>query len=81
MKMQEETITAIATARGNGAIGIIRIDGARAVAIANTIFSGKLTVAEAEPNRMHLGAIINEDKQIIDQVLICKYLAPNSYTG
>lgn len=74
----ESTICALATAIG-GAIGTIRISGSKTIEIVNSIFTKNLN--GAKPNTVHYGHIINEEKKIIDEVLISIFHAPHSYTG
>jgi len=73
-----ETIAAIATAPGHGAIAIVRISGEEAIDIADKIFSG--SVKTFETHTAHYGKILS-DKNVIDHVLLLPMLAPNSYTG
>ena len=77
---EKDTIAAIATPQGNGAIGIIRISGNAAFKIVKKIFHSKIDFDEIIPNSMVFGKII-EDSQVIDHVMMCKYVAPRSYTG
>ncbi len=78
--MFNKTITAIATANGgNGGVGIIRISGDDAIAIANKIFKG-VSLATVQSHTMHLGKIVHKGL-VVDEALICVYKAPNSYTG
>jgi len=78
--MFNKTITAIATANGgNGGVGIIRISGDDAIAIANKIFKG-VPLTTVESHKMHLGKIVLNNR-IVDEVLVCVYKSPNSYTG
>ena len=77
-----ETICALATAPG-GALGIIRISGAQALEILSRIFTKDLTTAQ--PNTIHYGHIVENlaipSSQVIDEVLVCVFRAPHSYTG
>ena len=78
-----ETICALATASG-GALGIIRISGDHSLEILSHIFSKDLTTAQA--NTIHYGHIVESDavsphQQVIDEVLVCVFRAPHSYTG
>lgn len=78
----EECICALATPAG-GAIGIIRLSGAKAIENTDKIFSaanGKLLV-EAKPNTLHYGEIKDKDGNTIDDVLVSVFRAPHSYTG
>lgn len=74
-----ETIVALATPPGEGAIGIIRLSGKEAIAIADQIFKGKRLVAQ-QSHTIHFGKIIDGDK-IIDEVVVSLYKGPKSYTG
>jgi len=74
-----ETIVALATPPGEGAIGIIRLSGKEAITIADKIFKGKRLVAQ-QSHTIHFGKIIDGDK-IIDEVVVSLYKGPKSYTG
>ncbi|MBZ0261127.1 MAG: tRNA uridine-5-carboxymethylaminomethyl(34) synthesis GTPase MnmE [Hyphomicrobiales bacterium] len=73
------TIAAIATPPGEGAIGIIRLSGADAIAIADKIFSGK-RLAKQPSHTLHFGRIM-DGGEIVDEVVISLYNGPKSYTG
>ena len=77
----EDTIAAIATPNGVGAISIIRISGNKAISVADSIFKGKTHVADASSHTVHYGKVVNEQKDFIDDVLLTIFKAPNSYTG
>lgn len=82
MTTNEECICALATPAG-GAIGIIRLSGNQAIAITDQIFKtahGK-SLAEASPNTLHYGEIIDKEGHTIDDVLVSVFKAPHSYTG
>jgi tRNA modification GTPase len=76
----EDTIVAIATPPGVGAISVIRISGADAISAADSIFTGKSKLSESRSHTIHYGNIFN-DKEIIDDVLVSVFHNPNSYTG
>lgn len=79
----EETISAVATAPGEGAIGIIRMSGDKAIAIAGKIFRGAKTknITEIESQKMIYGYILDpENEKKIDEVLVLIMRAPRSYT-
>ncbi|MCD8306222.1 MAG: tRNA uridine-5-carboxymethylaminomethyl(34) synthesis GTPase MnmE [Prevotella sp.] len=73
------TICAIATAQG-GAIGIVRVSGERAIAIAEGIFRGKRKVKDAKPYSILYGRIV-DGEETVDEVLVAIFRAPHSYTG
>lgn len=77
----EDTITAIATPSGVGAIAIIRISGNSAISVADAIFRGKIRVSDAKSHTVHYGKISDEKNELIDDVLLSVFKAPNSYTG
>ena len=74
----ENTIAAIATPLGVGAIAIIRVSGIDAISIVNKIFKGK-DLNKVESHTINYGHIIENDK-IIDEVLISVMKAPKTYT-
>ena len=75
-----DTIAALATPWGTGAVALIRISGPEAVAVTDKIFRGRQTLAGAEPGRVARGNIGHEDRTI-DEVLVTVFRAPKSYTG
>jgi tRNA modification GTPase len=77
----EDTIAAIATPNGVGAISIIRISGNEATHIADSIFKGKILVSDARSHTVHYGKIVDSQDNLIDDVLLTVFKAPNSYTG
>jgi len=77
-----ETIVALATPSGAGAIAVIRLSGANAIAIAAEVFesvSGK-DITKQKTHTIHLGHIVDCTK-VYDQVLLSIFKGPNSYTG
>lgn len=77
----DDTIAAIATAPGEGGIGIIRISGEKSLQVANSIFksiSGK-KIEEYNTRTLICGHIVDNDK-VIDEVLVAFMKGPNSYT-
>lgn len=81
MISNEQTIAAIATAAGVGAIGVIRLSGPDALHIADRIFKGK-RLAEQASHTLHFGKIISPaDGMEIDEVVASVFRAPKSYTG
>lgn len=74
------TIIAPATASG-GAVMVIRISGSRAIEIADRMFRGRRTLADADGYTLHYGRIVNEAGNIVDDVVVALFRAPHSYTG
>lgn len=82
--MQNDTICAVSTAAGMGAIAVIRVSGESSIAIADTLFSSvckQKTLQTAKGYSVHYGKIINEIGEVIDEVLLTVFRAPNSFTG
>ena len=81
--ISEETIVALATASGSGAIAVIRLSGLDAISIVDNNFksikSGK-SLSIQKTHTIHLGHIVDNNKTI-DEVLISVFKNPNSYTG
>jgi tRNA modification GTPase len=78
----QETIVALATPSGAGAIAIIRLSGKEAITIAAQVFesvSGK-DITKQKTHTIHLGHIVDGTK-VYDQVLLSIFKGPNSYTG
>ncbi|QEK51121.1 tRNA uridine-5-carboxymethylaminomethyl(34) synthesis GTPase MnmE [Pedobacter aquae] len=75
---QEETIVALATPAGIGAIGVIRLSGPEAISITNKVFYGKNLEAQ-DSHTIHFGTLRDGDF-IIDEVLVSLFVAPKSYT-
>jgi len=73
------TICALSTPQGSGAIGLIRLSGENALKIANKIFEGK-DLESVATQSLHFGKII-DGEEIVDEVLVSVFKAPNSYTG
>ena len=81
--MAEETISAVITALGEGAVGIVRISGEQALAVGETLFkaaSGK-KLAEYKPNTMVYGHVYDQDGSLVDEVLAVFMQGPRSYTA
>jgi tRNA modification GTPase len=75
----EDTICALATPMGTGAIGVIRISGPKAISIVSDCFKGK-NLNEVPTHTLHLGKMM-DGKEIVDEVLAAVFVAPKSYTG
>ncbi|MDP8209397.1 MAG: tRNA uridine-5-carboxymethylaminomethyl(34) synthesis GTPase MnmE [Candidatus Stygibacter australis] len=80
MNFNQDTIAAQSTAAGKGAIHIIRLSGADAIKICDKIFKAQKTLAET-PSRYATFGKIYACEQLIDEVLITVFRAPDSYTG
>src|SRR5512140_124623 len=76
-----DTIAAIATPPGEGAIAVIRISGPAAIGIADRIFRGRTPLADAPGFTVHYGTAVEQNGQPVDQVLASLFRSPHSYTG
>ncbi len=80
--LYNDSIVALATPSGAGAIAVIRISGERAIAIGNSVFKsikGK-DLTQQKSHTLHLGHII-DDQKTLDEVLVSIFKGPHSYTG
>jgi len=75
----DDTIVALATPPGVGAIGVIRLSGSRAFNIVNPLFPSKDLAAQPS-HTLHVGFIKNGD-EVMDEVVIGVFKGPHSYTG
>ena len=75
----EDTIVAISTANGVGAISIIRLSGPTALDVASSIFKGK-DLKKVASHTINHGYIVDKNGSIIDEVLVSVMLAPKTYT-
>ena len=81
--MYHDTIAAIGTAMSHSGIGIVRISGEEAIAVADRIFRFKkkeTSLFQAATHTIHYGYIV-EEEQIIDEVLVSVMKGPHSYTA
>ncbi|MBE9597938.1 tRNA uridine-5-carboxymethylaminomethyl(34) synthesis GTPase MnmE [Pedobacter sp. MC2016-24] len=73
-----ETIVALSTPPGIGAIGVIRLSGKDAISITDSVFSGK-NLIDQDSHTIHFG-LIKDGNVVIDEVLVSLFVAPKSYT-
>jgi tRNA modification GTPase len=76
-----ETIAAISTPAGEGAIALVRVSGVDAIAVADKIFRGKKKPSRFVSHVQHFGEILDGVDRLIDQVMLSIHRAPASYTG
>lgn len=74
-----DTICALSTANGVGAIAVIRISGVNTFPILDKIFSKKLT--DKSSHTTHFGVITDKNGELIDEVLVNIFKNPHSFTG
>ena len=77
----EDTIAAVATPPGIGAISVIRVSGPKTIAIVDAVFLGKDKLVNVLSNTIKHGKIVDDDGNHIDDVLISVFRNPHSYTG
>jgi tRNA modification GTPase len=75
----DDTIVALATPPGIGAIGVIRISGTTAIAIADRLFTSK-NLQQQPSHTLHVG-LLKSGGEVLDEVVVSLYKAPRSYTG
>jgi tRNA modification GTPase len=81
--IQNDTIIALATPSGVGAISVIRLSGEKAIEIADAFFTSvtkKKSLCNQKTHTIHLGHIVNNNV-ILDEVLVSVFKNPRSYTG
>lgn len=73
-----DTIVALATAAGSGAIAVIRLSGPDSIPIANQVFKGK-DLTKQKSHTIHFGTI-RDGEEVLDEVLVSLFVGPHSYT-
>lgn len=82
MKLRSsDTIVAIATPLGTGAISIVRMSGPDAVAMADRVFHGNSPLSATPGYTIRHGKIVDLNNETIDEVLVSVFRSPHSYTG
>jgi len=74
-----DTIIALSTPPGSGAIGVIRLSGPDTIKVVDEVFYGR-NLTKVEGNTVHFGKIKDEQDRMIDECLATVFLAPRSYT-
>jgi tRNA modification GTPase len=74
----QDTIVALATAQGPGAIAVIRLSGPDAISLTNKVFRGK-NLEQQPSHTLHFGTI-RDGERLVDEVLVSLFVAPHSYT-
>lgn len=75
----DDTIVALATAHGIGAIAVIRISGPDAFTIANALFPSK-DITQVKSHTLHVG-LLKDESELLDEVVVAVFRGPKSYTG
>src|SRR5690625_4948514 len=76
----DDTIIALATPPGEGALGIIRLSGKESIPIADRFFPSK-NLTEVKSHTLHFGSFTNHQDEIVDEVVLSIFHNPRSYTG
>lgn len=76
-----DTIAAIATAPGSAGVGIVRVSGPEALALADQLFQGRKRPSRTPGGRFLFGQLIAADGEPLDEGLCLVFRAPHSYTG
>ncbi|MCQ6265065.1 tRNA uridine-5-carboxymethylaminomethyl(34) synthesis GTPase MnmE [Fictibacillus sp. WQ 8-8] len=79
--MEYDTITAISTPMGEGAIAIVRLSGSEAIAIADSIYKGKKMLQEVESHTIHYGKLIEpKTGEPVEEVMVSVMKGPRTFT-
>lgn len=81
MQLDNDTIVALATPAGVGAISVIRVSGSESISVSDQIFRGKTKLVDCLTHTIHYGKVFDSNNELIDDVLISVFRNPNSYTG
>lgn len=80
ISFSKDTIVAVSTPPGSGGIAVIRISGPEALDITGSVWRGR-PFKGCDSHTAHLGKIVDEQGDTLDEVVATLFLAPNSYTG
>ncbi|SFE63530.1 tRNA uridine-5-carboxymethylaminomethyl(34) synthesis GTPase MnmE [Alteribacillus iranensis] len=79
--MEFDTIAAISTPSGEGAIAIVRLSGDQALTIADQIYKGKSRLVDVASHTIHYGHIVHPDsEEVIEEVMVSVLRAPRTFT-
>lgn len=81
--MKSDTIVGVATGMTNSGIGIIRVSGQEAIEVVDRLFEmkhGRIGLKEAETHTIHYGFILDEQRNVVDEVMVSVMKAPRSFT-
>ena len=77
----DDTIAAIATPVGEGAIAVIRVSGPDAIATLDKLFRGRTSLSDAAGFTAHYGRLVDLKGSPVDEVIVTLFREPHSYTG
>jgi tRNA modification GTPase len=75
-----DTIAAISTALGHGAIAVVRLSGEDAINIGDRVFRGGRSLCSCPSHTVHFGRVVDGTERTVDEVLATVMLSPNTYT-
>jgi len=79
--VEYETIAAISTPMGEGAIAIVRLSGEEAIKIADRLYKGKQRLESVDTHTIHYGHLIDPDtKQVAEEVMVSVMRGPRTFT-
>lgn len=78
--LSDDTIMAVATPPGKGALAIIRLSGNEAFSIADSVWKGT-ELSDSKSHTVHLGNIVDESGEVLDQAVATLFRGPKSFTG
>lgn len=81
LSQNEDTIVALATPNGVGAIAVIRVSGPNAISSVDNVFSGKKKLVDCASHTLHYGKILEDGEEAIDDVLVSVFSNGHSFTG
>jgi len=81
LSQNEDTIVALATPNGVGAISVIRVSGPKSVESVDKIFAGKRKLVDCASHTIHYGKILGDGEEVVDDVLVSLFLNGQSFTG
>lgn len=81
LSQNEDTIVALATPNGVGAISVVRVSGQDAISSVDKVFIGKKKLADCASHTIHYGKIVEDNGEAIDDVLVSVFLNGQSFTG
>lgn len=78
---EDDTIVAIATPHGEGAIAVVRVSGKDAITTVDLLFRGRSRLSDAATHTAHYGKLVDLHGRHIDDVVAIVFKSPHSYTG
>ncbi len=78
---ESDTIAAVSTPVGVGAVSIVRVSGPDAIMLVDASFRGRQVLTEVPANSVHHGRIVDGKGHLVDEVLVSVFRQPHSFTG